>query len=574
MAEFGKFTELTFVNDNPPALNAVNLNEMQRVLNLSDDELSRSAEQKFKFYKEYFWQRNCKFIDDFNSVTGWAADASTTISADTTNFLVGIQSMKFLENDNTAGWIGMSKALIATNLDTFNDASSANDSNHIMWCFYISDKTKFTHIQFKLGTDNSNNYAFLYTASILNNGWNCVYDSKDSAIVAGSPDWANITYIRCEATTPAGSINAYISVQLCMLYRYNPDTNTYYTPFQKYLSGGSFELEGPEIVLDTWAYYYDPVIRDLGIMMLDTRTATGNEKGLHIYCSIINFIAKFEVYCKSAGSSPSFTWAIDTNNYIEGYISSDTLYLDFVEAGATTSYNIALTNALILNERYQIGFEKEGQTARIILFKDGENIKILEQETSIALAADGCLYLGCKTTGCNGFLTNYQVSNRQIKYDSWDTPKVVLKTADQIVNNSTAFINCDDMYVDLPPNSMFLIDSYIASFNATTDAADIKFDWALTGDVTQLKGKHLLTMPTNITSCLDGNLKATVFDLTTTNTVGNDGTSSETLTRESFLVYTKNIGGRIQLRFAQNTANASDTIVDNQSFMIVTKLKK
>jgi len=579
MAEFGKFTELTFVNDATPPISASNLNEIERILEDTDNELSRSKDFKFDFYKEYFWQRNCKKIEDFQVVTGWtacAADgASTIVSADTTNFLIGIQSMKFLVDTPFVSWVGMYKTVTALDLSKFNDGYLADDTQHIMVNFYISDKTKFTAIQFKLGTDNSNNYAFLYSAASLRNGWNCINASKDSAIVAGAPSWANITYIRCEATTPAGSINAYISVQYIGLYRKDPYSDLYFSPFQKYNGVTSgYEYDGPEINFDTWALYYDPSIYRLGIMMLDNRAAVGNEATLHVYCSIINFISKFELYCKSAGESPSFTWQVDGNNYIEGYISSNILYLDFIEGGVTTSNNIALTNGLLLNERVQIIFEKEGQTARIILLKDGENIKKLEYEISISLSTSGCLFIGSQGALDNGFITDYIVGHKNILCDSWDTPRVIMKAVDQVVNNSTAFINDDELFCNLPPNEIFLIEANIASSNISTDAADIKFGWALTGDAVQLKGKHLFTMPTNITSCVDGNLKATVFDLTTSNTVGHDGTSSETLTYERFLVKTGNIGGKIQLRFAQNSANASDTTVDNQSFMIVSKVKK
>src|SRR3989304_8618899 len=129
MAEFGKFTELTFVNGAAPPISASNLNEIERILEDTDNELSRSKDFKFDFYKEYFWQRNCKKIEDFQVTTGWTADgASTTVSADTTNFLIGIQSMKFLENDNTASWVGMYKTVTALDLSKFNDGYLADDT--------------------------------------------------------------------------------------------------------------------------------------------------------------------------------------------------------------------------------------------------------------------------------------------------------------------------------------------------------------------------------------------------------------------------------------------------------------
>ncbi len=570
MAEFGKFNQLTFINLSVPPLNATNLNEMQRVLKNSDIELARSDDKTSKFYKEYYYNANCKEIENFQTTTGWVADASTSVSADTTNFLLGTMGVKYSESDNVGGWIGMSKTITALDLETFNDGSSSDVSDHILFWFYVSDITKFTYIQFKLGTNAANNYSWIYLASSLKTGWNCIYEKKENATTTGSPDWGNIVYVRSDAITVNNAINEYITLQLAIMYRADPYTNTYYTPFQKLLNG-IYDYSEFNIIKDTIGLYYDPAIKDIGVMGLDTDGTAGNESALHMHCSIINFIAKFELYCKSAGESPSFTWKYDTNNYIEVYISSDTLYLYFYEAGVGSGLALALDNALLYNERYQIIFEKEGSTARVSLLKDGEAIKFLENDTTIDSTFEGCLYMGWQSTGCNGFMTNYEIGYKQIKLDSWDNSKIILKKEDQSLNSDDSLNNDPELWGYLPPNSIIEVE-LVLLVDGTNDGQDIKVNWVLT-EAGQLSYKNCIGPGTTVTSIsVAENMHIQSKSATSESNYG-VVSAGWTYINEKALLYTGNSGGKVQIQWAQNTSSATAIVVKLGSYLKFTKIK-
>lgn len=570
MPDFAKFNELTFVNGTAPAINATNLNEMQRVIKLTDTELARSDDKIAKFYKEYYYNANCKQIENFQDTTGWGADASTSVAADTTKFLLGTMGIRYTETDNTGGWIGMAKTVTALDLTYFNDGSSSDTSDHILFWFYISDKTKFSYVQFKLGTDAANNYSWIYGASLLKTGWNCVYEKKENANITGSPDWANIVYIRCDAITLNSAINEYITLQLCMLYRADPYTNTYYSPFQKLLNG-NYDYSEFNIVKDTIGLYYDPAIKDIGIMGLDTDGTSGNESALHMHCSIVNFIAKFELYCKDPGNGPSFTWKYDSNNYIEVYISSDTLYIYFYESGAGRSIGLAFDNSLAYNERFQILFEKEGTTVRATVLKDGESVKFLEDDTTINGAVEGCLYMGWKSTGYNAFMTNYEIGHKQISIDSWDTDKIIVKSVDESLSSDDSLNNDSELWAYLPPNSIFEIELSLL-VDGSNSAQDIKVNWVLTG-LSQLTYKN----------CIGPGTTATSISVAENMYIQSKGATSETnygvvsagwtLIKETAILYSGNSGGKVQIQWAQNTSSATAIVVKLGSYLKIKKIK-
>ena len=55
MSEFGKFTPVTFSNGGAPAINDTNLNELERVVGITDEELSFSKAKRF--YKDKLFRK-------------------------------------------------------------------------------------------------------------------------------------------------------------------------------------------------------------------------------------------------------------------------------------------------------------------------------------------------------------------------------------------------------------------------------------------------------------------------------------------------------------------------------------
>lgn len=574
MSEFGKFTELTFVNGAAPAINAANLNELERVVNLADNEFARSSTINFEHYKEYFYQRNLKEIETFTDYTSFTAAASTTRSADTTNVIINSQAVKMAESDAVASWIGMYKTISAIDLTAFNDSSASSTSDCIQLCFYISNTAKFDYIQFKLGTDNTNNYSAVYDMSTLRTGWNCLYLMKSEFTNNGTPPlWSNITYVRFEAYTKTGASGEYITFQQMQLVRADPVSAGYCNPFQKY-NGTTWENVFT-IDLDSWMLYYDDVQKCLMIQNVDQYNAASNQNSLQIYDNCICFIANIEKYTKYVDGSPGLTWYIDSDNFVEFRIdniglTSATLTINTVVSGVSTEVTKAFTNYFVANDRVNLTIEKTQSVLRILGYKDYEAVKILEVDNPFSDSQAGKIYLGHYGTCGNWAYRNFTISNSENDFSSWKYPKVATMTADMSWTSDTSMSNVPGMYFDLPPNSVFLIEAYLLGFS-TSSTPDIQFDWSITG-VTFLSERFCFGAAVGTADADDTNMKATTHQAGTDVAYGLDASNGSTI-RESILVKTTKTGGRIQLRGSQEVSNGTASKLLDESFMVCTKLR-
>src|SRR4030043_528889 len=77
----------------------------------------------------YFWQRNINEIENFSAASEWTADASSTLSDDTTNNVIGSNAVKLLESDNVASWGGMSRNITALDLTKYHDGSASTTAD-------------------------------------------------------------------------------------------------------------------------------------------------------------------------------------------------------------------------------------------------------------------------------------------------------------------------------------------------------------------------------------------------------------------------------------------------------------
>lgn len=576
MAEASKFTPLSFTNGSGQAINASVKNEEHRVVGILDQEMARSQSVRLNDYKEVFYQTNVFEVDQFQDSSLWTPlTASSTLSDDTTNYSIGQSSVRFLENDDVAGYIGIYKTISSIDLEVFNDGSASDSDDNIAFVVYISDYTKFTQLTLKLGTDNSNNYSITYDPSNFSNprsGWWVFFPQKKDFTTNGSPaGWDDITFINCQAYTVINAQNEYISIQLVQLVRKDPDQAGYINSFQLYQGTVTGWENAFDIAYDSYLLYNDPILGELGIQRLDPFDQTGNEAGLHLYCSIISFIAKFEVYCKKEGFTSSIVWWSDADNYIEVSVDNDDFYLEVYEGGVLTDYYLTFVNSLLINERFQIYFEKNIDTIRAIFKKDGEAIKILEHETTIDSSAGGCIYLGAYNENSFSLITDFMISNTQgNKLESWDIPKIIKKIETQTVNNDSVLGNDDELFCHLPSNGIFEIEFNLAVSGAAN--ADFKSEWALTGSVEQLTTKICIGPATSTTGNADTNTRISRHNLTTDISYGCDG-STAAFINEKALVKTGKTGGKIQFRWSQNTAQVSDTAVSSSSYMKITKIK-
>lgn len=572
MAEFGKFSEITFVNGGSPPIDADNLNELERVVALTDIELARSAALKFSEIKDYFHDRNTKVVTYMVYYTDWTiVNAVTTdLDEEADNQLIGNRTIKLIKLDNTADYCSIYRTYSPViDLTTFNDGSASGVDDVIMICFYASDGAAWDSMQIRMGDDFANCY--FYEITSISTGWNVVYPQKsDFATYAAPTGWHNIAYIRFAPLTTLNQSGEYLYLQAVHLNRQDPVYSGYGNAFQKYMGAVTGWENVFSVVQDYCCLYRDfqDFIEEIGFMKLDGEDAA-NE--LFLYPNVIEFISKFEFYCKEAGESASITWIIDANNYAEVYISSDTFYLDVTEAAATTSTNTALEVGLIKNERFYIYFEKEADTFRAILKKDGEPIIVLEYETSIASDSDGDITLGQSASNSFSFCTDFEIGNKVIgPFKNEIIPRFYMVFSSQALTNNT-LTNVLNMVAYLPPMTKWKVELHLTCYSASA-ATDIKLAWA-SDNVTLQTLRNSIGPDRAVSDVYDTGVRISEYGLTSSVSYGCDGTANESYIQETMIIITEHLGGKLQLQAAQYTTDAGNpTYIKEGSYMIITPI--
>jgi len=572
MAIFGNWTPITFINTTPPAIDQDALNDIESWIDIADEENRKSQTVNFEKIMTYFWQRNINEIENFSAASEWTADASTTLSDDTTNNVIGSNAVKLLESDNVASWVGMSRNITALDLTKFHDGSASTTADLIMVLFYVTDITKYTLFQIKLGTSNAHNYNYAWNPAGFTNGWNVRWIRKSVMTTTGAPAWNNITYLRVDSYSTINAQNQYFTLQYLQMIRADPDFATYTNAFQEYFGAATGWISKFSIYYDLFSVIYDEKINRLGTMKL---VPADLYSGLHIYCSVLSFQGKFEIYSKLAGYTNSIVWMVDATNYIECYVNANTFYLNAVEGGAATPTSIALTNNLLLNERVLIGFEKDGDVARAIISKNGETIKILEYETSIA--DEGCLYLGTQGTSAWGLVTDFAVTNNvgnlNIYNEESKGPRLIKLATDQSYANNT-ITAITDFLIRLKPNKMYKIECHLNAVNTGSATPDLRTDWTYSG----------ITI-VGLRNCFGTAATSSADEPNVTGTRGSaqsldtdvhwsiPANATYSVIKEDLIVKTGQAGGYIQLRAAQYTTDAANpTVLQDSSFILVNEV--
>ncbi|MDD5589433.1 MAG: hypothetical protein PHP92_05235 [Candidatus Nanoarchaeia archaeon] len=561
MANFGDYTKTVYANTIAPAINQTNLNNNENKLALIDEELRRSQTFRLSDYLNVMYQCNTKEIEAFQDSTDWTMDTGGTISNDTTNYLMHNQSVKLLEPDNTAGYLCMYKAC-SLDLTVFPNENVSSADDHVLLIVYIDDVAALTNLYFKLGSDNTNCYYKITAAASLVTGWNFISIAKSAFTSGGTPPgWDNITYIRCEWYSNASKQNKYVSFQYAQLIREDSVYAGYYNPFQLY-NGTTWENLF-SIIYDYYCLYYDQKYNKLCIQALNP---VGYANMLHIpFCDRANFIFKCKMICNYIGESQNLVWYVDSDNYIQIGLYGNDLSMYYNEAGVGSSSFVNLDSNFRLGEELELTFEKNGTTVRAIAKLHGLT-KTIEYTTSIT--DEGCLYFGSMDDESYSLVEDFVLTHTQGFKFQENKIKIIRKTGSETVNNSSVLQNDDHLIAYLEENGLYEIELKLAVNGANN--ADFKAAWAITGGITQVTTRACFGAATSSTDNTDTNMRATGHNLTTSVAYGTDVTTANAIL-EKFLVSTSS-SGTITFQWAQNTAQASNTIVSENSYMKITKI--
>lgn len=563
MAAFDKYIVRDFTDgDTAVPLSAANMDEISRICDIADSELGRSQYYRFRDYKQYYYDRNVKDIElfqDYSSFSGLSG--GETLASDTTNKFIGAEGVRCTEDDDVAGWIGITKSISSLDLTEFNDGGASGVNDLIAFGFYIDDYTKLSTITIKLGDDNSNNFSYTVFASSLGDGYQTLYVRKSEFTENGTPaGWDDITYINCQSYTETNGSGGYFTSLILQLIREDPEFEYYANPFQVY-RGATTEWENLFTQeYDLWQIYNDPVISKLGIGKVNESNHSDNEATLHLLCDVINFIGKFEMYCKDAGELSSVTWKYSDDDYFETFIQLDTFYLIVREDGSNTIYSVALDNSLLYNERVNLYLEKQGEYIRAILKKDGEEIKTLEHESTYTYNWSGCVYFGNYSDTGHSFITDWLFTNTQTaQLDSWDGKKYLKNETVEQSTTSASYTTIDDLDLYLPPNQSFeIIWNFV--YNAADEAVDMITNFAVTGDVELVGEFGVQGMAYSSTNPAQAEeMKTAAYDnLTDSVILGAD--PSPCYARYNIIVKTGQAGGLFQFKFKQRNADAGNPL--------------
>ena len=143
--------------------------------------------------------------------------------------------------------------------------------------------------------------------------------------------------------------------------------------------------------------------------------------------------------------------------------------------------------------------------------------------------------------------------------------KYVLKTSDEGLASTTTVQTDNELFINnLESNSIYEIKLFMSAYGPT--AADIKVNWLLGGSATGKTLRHCIGPAASSTSNLDTNAMCGIRGITAQNPYGLE-TSIFANIQEDFLIQTTSSTGSIELRWAQNTSNATRITVTTDSYI-------
>lgn len=143
-------------------------------------------------------------------------------------------------------------------------------------------------------------------------------------------------------------------------------------------------------------------------------------------------------------------------------------------------------------------------------------------------------------------------------------PVFARKTSDETVNNSATLQNDDQLALAVEASVVYRLEMMLIVNSGTTP--DFKFAWTYPSSLTMFYSAHIASPAGGGTgSDLNG-----PYIETTVPALGTLG--SDQILRADGIVIVSSTAGTLQLQWAQNTANASNTTVKTGSHLILRRL--
>lgn len=568
MSNFANWTENTFVNGSSPYINEGNLNKNETALTDVMGELNYSNSINSHNMLDYAIENNVREIHNFENSSDFGSSGTITLSTvKYDDVIFGIGGVKMLDSDASAGSLDITDTITSVDCTTYPSGAAEGADDNIVFAFYMSDSTKFSSLLLRVGTDASNCY---YKFCSYQTGWNLYHIDKSAFGTDGTPSgWDDITFVGVYATTTASAQNEYVICNKLYMVR---QVSGISAPFIVNDGSGNYD-ESPWIGNDTYAVaYFDKKIGKKGFQYA---WESGNDI-IKIMDDVNAFSFKCEMYSKIDGYGGSVLWYVDASNYIRIDVHDDLLIVENEGGGgASTVATGSISGTITTGERMMLWIDKTADNIiRARLEVDGQAPVYAEYAITISSTESGNVGFITGASNQYYFVTDFVISNNNsipLPTTSKSLPIMVVKHYDETVTSSTTMQNDDELFIKLPSNTLFEVQLVLV-YSSTSVTPDIKIDWDVSGDYTVFNDARLfLNAYTNASSWIDIPLQMNNYAFAS-DAVAGTMVSGEYPHFERIIIKTGNSGCILQLRWAQNTSDATATQVDKGSYIMAYKL--
>lgn len=145
-----------------------------------------------------------------------------------------------------------------------------------------------------------------------------------------------------------------------------------------------------------------------------------------------------------------------------------------------------------------------------------------------------------------------------------------IKESDQTVNNSATLVDDAALEFEAEANSVYYVEATLRySTNAT---ADLKVGWSVPASTTMEWGRGHIGSGSSADGFVSAGAGGSGGHVTQADTLDFAGAAENLMTQPAGFIVTAGTAGTVTLRWAQQTANASDTKVLKGSFLFARKV--
>lgn len=580
MTVAGNFSKLTFVNGTTPAINAVNLNDIENYVNLLDDEAKRSSNFDFKFYKQYMYDNSTKLITDFSDINDWSeySSAGTVTWFNNTNMpLLHNTTIRCYDDDDVAGEAAIYDTTFPQiNLDKFTSGITAGSSELIVLICWIDDETQTTRITMRFGTDSSNYYYYNKTSG-LQYGWNVIAVPKSSFSTTGSiSDWTAIDYVSFRVYFETNSSGYGVNFNHCALIRADQTTPTLMNPFVlNDYTGSTDNWDIPVLTPNTqFMLYRDRRTGQICIKDVSLTTATTadpNFIGTGFICN--SFIAKMDCLINDTSYMQSIMWYVDDDNYIMFEINAEDIQITERYGASTTQYYQDINGTMDINDQFTIYCEKNEDQLRVWLVSTGDNscMEFSFDASNFSNTDEGEVGIGTRTDQETPAIYDFVVSAKQDTLVVSDYRKIIykIKKNDESTSSDTTVSTDSELSNIKIPIGTYRVTGRIF-YESNSNTSDFKRNWDINGTYELLSYTHTQGLPTATTSVSNTNVDHEPTLINGSDAYGGVNTYVVTLAEEFLIRAIDTL--IVNFQWAQNTSEANNTTVKAGSYILFEKL--